>query len=88
MAAPAAAGSWRPSLKFFLLRSQSIGLYRRLLRAARGAPDPGTRDAIREQIRASYEANRGVRDEELMRHLLEDAKKSLKKLEEMVGMAR
>ncbi|KAF0852847.1 mitochondrial Complex1_LYR family protein [Andalucia godoyi] len=72
------------SLRYFMLQSQAIALYRRVCRctAPRSLADRALALDIRRQARSEFEANRNVVDEFHMRTLLADGHARLKQLKQ------
>jgi hypothetical protein len=75
-------------LQVFIRRAQVTSAYRQLLRAARYCQDPALRKDITEQIRVEFQRNRDIQDNALIRSCIQDATKSLKKVEDLVGISK
>mmetsp|Transcript_3355 Transcript_3355/g.5926 ORF Transcript_3355/g.5926 Transcript_3355/m.5926 type:complete len:88 (+) Transcript_3355:4-267(+) len=75
------------SLQDFIRRSSVRALYRKFLRTAKKA-DPSLAGELRQQIQFGFREHVLVSDEISVKFLISDAKKTLKKLEEMVEMSQ
>ncbi|KAI3427060.1 hypothetical protein D9Q98_007000 [Chlorella vulgaris] len=73
-------------LRGFILRTEVLHLYRRLLRMSKGAHDAAARDELRGEIRRQFELQRPQKDQHTVRFLLSDGRLKLKQLGEMLGM--
>lgn len=74
-------------LQVFIRRAQVTSAYRNLLRAARHCQDPSLRKDITQQIRVEFQRNKDIQDNTLIRSCIQDATKSLKKVQDLVGVA-
>ncbi len=72
-------------LQVFIRRAQVTSVYRQLLRAARHCKDPELRLDITQQIRVEFQRNKDIEDNTLIRTCIQDATKSLKKVQDLVG---
>lgn len=75
------------SLQHFVRRSQSLALYRALIRVARRAP-PETRAALLAEIRRQFVANAAHADDHQHAFLLSQGRKKLADLDQMIDLSR
>ena len=73
------------TLRQFMLRSQSLSLYREALRTIRLVDNESERDYLKKWVRDDFEANRHHADEAVVRMILTQGKSQVKELKEAVG---
>jgi len=76
------------TLRQFMLRSQSLSLYREALRAIRLVDNASERDYLKKWVRDDFEANRHHEDEAVVRMILNQGRNQVKELKEAVGGRR
>ncbi|XP_064489053.1 LYR motif-containing protein 2-like [Ornithodoros turicata] len=69
-----------PSLKRFILRQQTLKLYRDILRAVREVPDEAQRKELQMWARHDFEANRNLKDEDFIKMQIARGRLALKEL--------
>ena len=74
-----------PSLDHFLLRQQSLTLYRSIIRSCNRLPDPQAKKEMRSHARAEFERQKEVMDTRKIRYLLSTGRAEWKKLAGMFG---
>ncbi|KAL0487923.1 hypothetical protein AKO1_015195 [Acrasis kona] len=74
-------------LQYFILRSQSLIFYRKMLRTLHRVRDRSTALELKQQIRSEFENARGVTDVAQIKSLLSDGMKRFKDLERIVSMS-
>lgn len=75
------------SLDHFLLRQQTLTLYRSIIRSCYRLPDPQTKDEMMGHARAEFERQKEVTDTRKIRYLLSTGRAEWKKLAGMFGGA-
>ena len=75
-------------LRFFINQQAAKSLYRTLFRLAGQARDRSTRDAVRQHVRAEFEAHRGETDSERVYTLLAQGNMHIAELKKVVDMTR
>ena len=79
-----------PSLRKFIQKRQTMGVYRKLVRACY-APINDTKKLNTDMlyyVRSEFEANRNLEDQRQISYLIEHANKQIKYIEDMVGQSR
>ncbi|KAK9841832.1 hypothetical protein WJX81_006104 [Elliptochloris bilobata] len=74
-------------LSVFILKSQSLHLYRSFLRTLREAPKD-VQSELHEQIRAAFERARSQREPYAIKYTLSDGRTQLKQLNNMLALRR
>jgi hypothetical protein len=73
------------SLQDFIRRQQVLRLYRSAWRTAQSAPDDGTRQELRQQIRQEFELGRSEEDARKQKYLIHTGQGRLQELGNMLG---
>ncbi len=73
------------SLDHFLLRQQTLTLYRAIIRSCYRLPDPQAREEMERHARAEFERQKEVTDIRKIRYLLSTGRAEWKKLAGMFG---
>lgn len=74
-------------LAAFVRKSHVISMYRRMMRASRGANDPQARHELRRETRTQFRAHMHEQDAGRIAELMQHAAEQLKTLEKMVDIA-
>ena len=75
------------SIKRFILRSESLRLYRDFLRLTKILPNDSQREQLRMWVRIEFENNIGIEDDTQVRLLISKGRTSFKNLEQSLKMA-
>ncbi|XP_030046784.1 LYR motif-containing protein 2 [Microcaecilia unicolor] len=76
------------SLKQFLHRQQVLGLYRRILRAARQIPNEGDRQYVMKWAEEEFKKNKGATEEVVIRMMITQGNLQLRELERSLQLAK
>ncbi|KAF9452609.1 hypothetical protein P691DRAFT_794309 [Macrolepiota fuliginosa MF-IS2] len=72
--------SFHPTLKHFILRQETIHLYRHAVRASRAIQDPVTRRETLGWIRSEFERNKHITDVVLIEDKVRSGRRDLRQL--------
>ncbi|XP_070568280.1 LYR motif-containing protein 2-like [Ptychodera flava] len=76
------------SLTQFMLRQQSLRLYRDILRALREVQNEEHRKELKEWARSEFKQNKGEKDELTIKMMLSRGRLTLKELQSAIAMAK
>ncbi|XP_077977199.1 LYR motif-containing protein 2-like [Glandiceps talaboti] len=76
------------SLKQFMLRQQSLQLFRDILRAIREVPDKDHRKDLTDWARSEFKRNKHEKDELTIKMMLSRGRLTLKELQRTINLAK
>jgi hypothetical protein len=74
-------------LKYFILRTNTLFIFREAIKFAGKIKDPYTRQETRAFIRSEFEANKGETNRKRIEYMLGNARKRLNEFKETFSMA-
>jgi hypothetical protein len=72
-------------LKYFMLSTQSVSLYRAFMKAASKISDEATREDVRTRVKTEYQKYRNVEDVAQMEYLIVTGRAQLKMLDSLIS---
>jgi hypothetical protein len=74
-------------LKYFILRTNTLLIYREALKFTSKIPDPFTRFEIRQFIRTEFDSSRHIEDNKKIEYMIGSARKKLNSFKETYFMS-
>jgi hypothetical protein len=79
---------YKYDLKYFILRCNTLILYREALKFTSKLPDQNTKIELNQFIRYEFEKNRNITDQKKIEYLLADARKRINQFKETYNMSK